>query len=43
LELPGAQESFGHLAQLLDVIAAVNRSLVHRDRKLAAEGGLFHG
>ena len=43
LQLPGAQQSFGYGAQLLDVITVVDRALMHRDRELTAEGELVQG
>jgi len=40
--VPGTQQGFGNGAQLLDVVAVLNRSLLHRNRELPAQGGLAH-
>jgi hypothetical protein len=43
LHLPGPQQCFGYGPQLLNVIAALDGSLLHRECELPAEGRLFHG
>ena len=43
LHLPGPQQCFGHRAQLLDVVAALDGTLMHGDGELAAQGVLSHG
>jgi len=42
LHLPGAQQCFGNGAELLDVVTALDRPLVHGDGEFPAEGGLVH-
>ena len=42
LHLPGPQQCFGYGPQLLNVIAALDGSLLHRECELPAEGRLFH-
>lgn len=43
LHLPGPQQCFGYGPQLLNVITALDGSLLHRECELPAEGRLFHG